>query len=110
MKIARNAEGRALYFSRAPIPHARGLASASLPLSSEAYLRHIGVYAFTPAALARWMALPETHLENVEKIEVLRPLAGGMSVGVAITQHTSIGIDTPADLERAEQLMRRENA
>ena len=109
VKIARAGDGRALYFSRAPIPHARGLSAATLPLSSEEYLRHIGVYAFRPVSLAKWMALPETRLENIEKIEVLRPLAAGMTVGVAVTEHASIGIDTPQDLEQAEERMSREN-
>lgn len=102
VKIARAESGRAWYFSRAPIPHKRGETPASWELESDRYLRHIGVYAYTPAALARWVALPETALEQIEKLEQLRPLAAGMSIGVAVVEHASIGIDTPHDLATAE--------
>jgi 3-deoxy-manno-octulosonate cytidylyltransferase (CMP-KDO synthetase) len=102
VKIARSESGRALYFSRSPIPHKRGETPAHYELAGEHFLRHIGVYAYTPAALARWIALPETQLEGIEKLEQLRPLAAGMSIGVALVSEGSIGIDTPADLAAAE--------
>ncbi|HEX6557977.1 MAG TPA: 3-deoxy-manno-octulosonate cytidylyltransferase [Longimicrobiales bacterium] len=102
VKIARAEDGRAWYFSRAPIPYKRGATPAQSELESAAFLRHIGVYAYTPAALAKWVALPETALEHIEKLEQLRPLAAGMSIGVALVEHGSIGIDTAHDLAAAE--------
>jgi len=106
VKVARTESGRALYFSRAPIPHKRDEAPAQWELESEQFLRHIGVYAYTPAVLSRWVSLPDTNLEQVEKLEQLRALAAGMSFGVDVVQEVSIGIDTPYDLERAEAFLK----
>ena len=105
VKIARAENGRALYFSRAPIPCRRDAEPTAQQLSSEAYLRHIGVYAYGCDALARWVALPVTYLEQLEKLEQLRPLAAGMSIGVSVVPAAPGGIDTPADLERATQML-----
>ena len=67
------------------------------------YWQHLGVYAFRPAALARWMALPPTVPELAEKLEQLRPLGHGMTIGVARLDRTALpGIDTEDDLKRAE--------
>ena len=61
------------------------------------------MYAFRPAALARWMALPPTAAERAEKLEQLRPLAHGMTIGVArLAEAAQPGIDTEEDLKRAE--------
>ena len=106
VKIARAESGRALYFSRAPIPHKRGETPAGWQLSGNEYLRHVGIYAYTRAALARWVSLPETRLEHIEKLEQLRPLAAGMSIGVDVVTQASIGIDTSADLAAAEAKMK----
>jgi 3-deoxy-manno-octulosonate cytidylyltransferase (CMP-KDO synthetase) len=80
----------ALYFSRATIPSGDG------PL-----WHHIGVYAFRRAALARFVALPESPLEKREALEQLRALEAGMRIGCARVEHAPFGVDTPADLERA---------
>ena len=106
VKIARAANGRALFFSRAPIPHPRGGIPSEKDLLSPAYLRHIGVYAYSRDALMQWVALPETDLERIEKLEQLRPLAAGMSIGVAIVAAAEGGIDTPEDLERATRILK----
>lgn len=103
VKIARANNGRALYFSRAPIPFLRDGEPSSAQLGSTDFLRHVGVYAYTREALLRWVALPETELEQIEKLEQLRPLAAGMTVGVGIVEQASGGIDTPADLQWAAQ-------
>lgn len=105
VKIAMGADNRALYFSRAPIPFNRDREPTRQELQSDDYLRHIGVYAYSRDALARWIKLPETRLENLEKLEQLRPLAAGMTFGVAQVTALSIGIDTAADLEAAEKRM-----
>lgn len=109
VKVARAENGRALYFSRAPIPFPRERESSVADLGSSAFLRHIGVYAYTREALLRWVALPETGLEQIEKLEQLRPLAAGMTIGVGVVEEASGGIDTPADLERAARQLERES-
>jgi 3-deoxy-manno-octulosonate cytidylyltransferase (CMP-KDO synthetase) len=82
--------GRALYFTRARAPSGDG------PL-----YHHIGIYAFRRAALARFVALPPSPLEQREKLEQLRALEAGMRIGCARVAFAPFGVDTPADLERA---------
>jgi 3-deoxy-manno-octulosonate cytidylyltransferase (CMP-KDO synthetase) len=94
-------EGRALYFSRAPIPYLREDAESTL---RDGLLRqHVGVYAYTRAALAQWVAWPPHPLERVERLEQLRPLAHGLRIGVAECSAAEAGIDTEDDLIRANQ-------
>ena len=102
VKVARRSDGAALYFSRAPIPWKRAGAPTENELASEAYLRHVGIYAFTREALRRWTLLPTGQLEEIERLEQLRPLAAGMRIGVAIVPHAEGGIDTPQDALRVE--------
>ena len=103
VKVVTADDGRALYFSRAPIPYLRdskdGEDSAVL---AERVWQHIGVYAYTREALSRWVALPPHPLERIERLEQLRPLAAGCAIGVAlITGQLRRGIDTEGDLARA---------
>lgn len=106
VKVVRNDAGGALYFSRAPIPHPRGREPAPDELASDRYLRHIGVYAYTPDALARWVRLPPSALERTERLEQLRALGAGLGIGVAVAEASEGGIDTPEDVRRAEQRLR----
>ena len=108
VKVVRRTDGAALYFSRAAIPHERAGEPSAQALNSEQYLRHIGVYAYTPAALQRWVALPEHPLERLERLEQLRPLAAGIEIGVAVVASTPEGIDTPEDAARAERRLKSE--
>ena len=97
VKVVLGEDGRALYFSRSLIPYPRD-AGADVR-----YWQHLGVYAFRPAALARWVGLPPTAAEQAEKLEQLRPLGHGMSFGVARLAEPALpGIDTEDDLRRAE--------
>jgi len=89
-------QGRALYFTRATAPAGDG------PL-----LHHIGLYAYRRAALERFVALPPGVLEQREKLEQLRALEAGMHIEVALVDTVPLGVDTPADLERAAQLLAR---
>ncbi len=100
VKVVCTDDGRALYFSRAPIPFLRQAADAA---ARDALVRHhIGVYAYTRAALARWVALPPHALEQTERLEQLRPLAAGISMGVAlIDARAPLAVDTEDDLMRA---------
>ena len=100
VKVVTADDGAALYFSRAPIPYLRDGADAAE--RDTRLLHHVGVYAYTPDALARWVALPVHPLERIERLEQLRPLAHGMRMGVAVTDEAPrSGIDTEEDLERA---------
>lgn len=85
---------RALYFTRATAPHGDG------PL-----YHHIGIYAYRRAALERFVALPPSPLEKRERLEQLRALEAGMRIDATIVDTVPLGVDTPADLERARQLV-----
>ncbi len=85
---------RALYFTRAPAPFGEG------PL-----YHHIGIYAYRRNALDRFVALPPSHLEKREKLEQLRALEDGMRIEVVVVDTVPLGVDTPADLERARQML-----
>jgi 3-deoxy-manno-octulosonate cytidylyltransferase (CMP-KDO synthetase) len=93
-----NEAARALYFSRAPIPWDQG--DAALPL-----YHHIGIYAYRRAALERFVALQPSPLEKRERLEQLRALEAGMRIDAALVDTVPLGVDTPADLERARQIL-----
>jgi 3-deoxy-manno-octulosonate cytidylyltransferase (CMP-KDO synthetase) len=99
VKVVTDAGGRALYFSRAVIPHRR---EASDP-SDGLYWQHLGIYVYTRAALERWVAAPASPAERAERLEQLRALHCGLTIGVArLTEPALPGVDTPDDLRRAE--------
>jgi 3-deoxy-manno-octulosonate cytidylyltransferase (CMP-KDO synthetase) len=99
VKVVTDARGRALYFSRAVIPHLRELGDPSDGL----YWQHIGIYACTRGALTRWVGLPPSPAELAERLEQLRALQDGISIGVArLTEPALPGVDTMEDLRRAE--------
>jgi 3-deoxy-manno-octulosonate cytidylyltransferase (CMP-KDO synthetase) len=103
VKVARAASGRALYFSRAPIPYKRDGKPAPEELEREPFLRHIGIYAYTRDALHDWVALAPSQLERLELLEQLRPLEAGLRIGVAIVGAADHGVDTAADVLRMEE-------
>lgn len=108
VKVVRNGSGGALYFSRASIPHMRGREPTASELASASCLRHIGVYAYSRTALNRWVSAPPSELERLERLEQLRALDAGLGIGVAVVDHVEGGIDTPADVRRAERRLREE--
>ena len=99
VKVVFDDRGRALYFSRSPIPHARewqdGLLDAAPPL----FFQHIGLYAYRRDFLLTLAHLPPSRLEQTEKLEQLRVLEAGHSIAVAVVPHATLGIDTPQDYE-----------
>ncbi len=100
VKVVVAQDGRAMYFSRAPIPYLRDRADSAKLV--ERTLQHIGVYAYSREALTEWVSLPPHPLEEIERLEQLRPLAAGLPIGVAVTNEApASGIDTEEDLERA---------
>jgi 3-deoxy-manno-octulosonate cytidylyltransferase (CMP-KDO synthetase) len=99
VKVATDGRGKALYFSRHPIPFDRDAGG------TVRYYKHIGLYAYTRAALALFHNLPQSSLELAEKLEQLRFLENGISIHVAETPHDTVGVDTAADLEKATALL-----
>jgi 3-deoxy-manno-octulosonate cytidylyltransferase (CMP-KDO synthetase) len=100
VKVVIDGRGRALYFSRAPIP------SGALEGEGGA-LRHVGVYAFRRAALERFASLPATPLEASERLEQLRALENGMSIGVVRLERATVGVDVPDDVKNVEKEITR---
>ena len=100
VKVVTADDGRAMYFSRAGIPFRREDSDGAI---LRALVRqHVGVYAYSREALRRWVSLPPHPLEQVERLEQLRPLAAGIAMGVALlTSKPLPGIDTEDDLARA---------
>jgi 3-deoxy-manno-octulosonate cytidylyltransferase (CMP-KDO synthetase) len=99
VKVVTDARGRALYFSRAAIPYRR---EATDPVD-ELYWQHVGLYVYTRAALDRWVSTPPSAAEQAERLEQLRALHCGLTIGVArLTEPALPGVDTPDDLRRAE--------
>lgn len=102
VKVVVSRQNRALYFSRAPIPFPRDGGGA-------APLRHLGVYAYDARWLLEMAQLPPSPLEETEKLEQLRALEAGTSIGVAVVENVvPIAIDTPGDLERARAFLREQ--
>ncbi|HEY5626870.1 MAG TPA: 3-deoxy-manno-octulosonate cytidylyltransferase [Nitrospira sp.] len=107
VKVVTDQDGRALYFSRAPIPLVRD--DLSRKATEGLHFIHLGVYIYTREALLKLAALPTGLLEEAEKLEQLRALEHGMSIKVWETRHESLRVDTPADaLAVAESLRRLE--
>lgn len=102
VKVVAGDDGRALYFSRAPIPFL--LHPEDAELQRTRVWQHVGVYAYAVDALRRWVARPVNALERIERLEQLRALSAGMAMGVALVDEpVRPGIDTEQDLERANE-------
>jgi 3-deoxy-manno-octulosonate cytidylyltransferase (CMP-KDO synthetase) len=110
VKVVRAAGGRALYFSRAPIPYKRDEKPQAEELEREPFLRHIGIYAYTRSALEDWVALAPSPLERLEFLEQLRPLEAGLRIGVTVVGAADPGVDTPADALRMEEKLSQSGA
>ncbi len=96
VKVVTDARGRALYFSRAAIPHVREAADAA----GAGYLRHIGIYGFRREFLGTFVRLPEGRLERLERLEQLRVLEAGYPIQAAKVEYAGVNIDTPEDYAR----------
>ena len=100
VKVVCEAGGKALYFSRATIPHDRDA-------TNPRYYKHLGFYAYRKAALDRFVSLPESFLERSERLEQLRFLENGTSIYVGETPHDTVGVDTIEDVRRVEEVLGR---
>jgi 3-deoxy-manno-octulosonate cytidylyltransferase (CMP-KDO synthetase) len=94
VKVVRDLNGKALYFSRSPIPHGEG-----------PWLLHVGLYAFTSSALDAIINLHPSKLEERENLEQLRWLSHGWKIDVGTTNHRTLSVDTPEDLVKIESLL-----
>lgn len=103
VKVAMSeATGAAFYFSRASIPYKRDTLSNP---ENDYWFLHIGVYSYKPRALNLFSKNPETRLENLEKLEQLRALEIGLTIGALATVSTVIGVDVPLDIIKVEEVL-----
>ncbi|HTC38556.1 MAG TPA: 3-deoxy-manno-octulosonate cytidylyltransferase [Steroidobacteraceae bacterium] len=108
VKALRARDGRALYFSRAPVPWPRDSIAAARPTSFLGAWRHIGIYAYRVRSLLQFAAWPPTPLELTEKLEQLRALEHGMHIHlVTLPESPPAGVDTPEDLERVRSELQK---
>jgi 3-deoxy-manno-octulosonate cytidylyltransferase (CMP-KDO synthetase) len=100
VKVVFGRNGNALYFSHYPIPFVRD-AGATTP-----HYKHLGIYAYRRGFLLKFVQMPQSELEKAEKLEQLRALENGFAVKVLVTPHDSVGVDTPEDVKRVEEILR----
>ncbi|SMC25172.1 3-deoxy-manno-octulosonate cytidylyltransferase (CMP-KDO synthetase) [Desulfacinum hydrothermale DSM 13146] len=101
VKVVRNAQGNALYFSRSPIPCRRD--AQDEPMT---FLKHLGLYAYRKEFLCRFTRLAPTPLERMERLEQLRALEHGYTIRVGLSPSETVGVDTPEDLRHAERRLK----
>ena len=111
-KVVVDNKGRALYFTRAPVPYDREFRADMIPAIKEASAnsqvlgyKHIGMYAYTKSFLLEFPKLKASRLEDLEKLEQLRILDNGYSIQLVETNNNSIGVDIPADLDTVKKIM-----
>ncbi|MCX5921354.1 MAG: 3-deoxy-manno-octulosonate cytidylyltransferase [Candidatus Melainabacteria bacterium] len=106
VKAVRAVSGQVLYFSRAGVPFVRdGFASADAGLVGQSFFRHLGVYLYSRSALERFVSLPPSPLELLEKLEQLRAMEAGFQLFAAVVPEAPIGVDTPEDLARLNAVL-----
>jgi len=101
VKVVRDFDGNALYFSRAPVPWVR---DTGVTVAAR-HWKHLGLYAFRRDALIEFPTLPPGELERIERLEQLRWLENGFRIGVVETDYDALSVDVPADIERVEKLL-----
>ena len=108
-KVVLDNDSCAVYFSRSVIPYLRGVVREDW-LKHHTFYKHIGMYAFRRDVLGKVTALPQSTLEKAESLEQLRWLENGYKIGVGISDVETVGIDTPEDLERAEEFLKAQKS
>ena len=104
VKVVTDKNNFALYFSRAAIPYL----AVNSDIKQPVYFKHIGLYGYTKDFLFIYKNLPASNLENIEKLEQLRALEEGFKIKVIETKFDTIGVDTPSDLEKVKEYLKRE--
>jgi 3-deoxy-manno-octulosonate cytidylyltransferase (CMP-KDO synthetase) len=94
VKVVVDRSNLAMYFSRSMIPH-----------GAKEFLYHVGIYGFTRETLEKFVSLPQSECEKIEKLEQLRALENGIKIGVVFSNEIPISVDTPEDLEKARQYL-----
>jgi 3-deoxy-manno-octulosonate cytidylyltransferase (CMP-KDO synthetase) len=107
VKVIADAHDRAIYFSRYPIPYSRGPAPGFG--GAFACRRHVGLYTYTKDCLFRIRSLPQSAVEKGEMLEQLRAMEDGIAIGIKEVNFTSIGVDTPEELEKVRQILALRN-
>lgn len=107
VKVVISKTGRALYFSRSPIPYHRDTAGKvdDAWVAANPCFKHLGLYAYKADYLERFVAMPPGKLEQIEKLEQLRALGAGAQIAVEVTDDPSIGVDTAEDARKFEALV-----
>jgi 3-deoxy-manno-octulosonate cytidylyltransferase (CMP-KDO synthetase) len=100
VKVIKDINNKAIYFSRSAIPFQRGVAQDDCMINKADYYKHIGIYAYRPDILSNIVKLPLSSLEKAESLEQLRWIENGYAVYTAVTKFESIAIDTPEDLNK----------
>ena len=108
-KVVLDKQSRAIYFSRSVIPYLRGEEREEW-LKKHTYYKHIGMYAFRADVLRQVTSLEQSPLELAESLEQLRWLENGYKIGVGISDVETVGIDTPEDLQKAEEFLKKRNS
>ena len=108
-KVVLDKQSRAIYFSRSVIPYLRGVEREEW-LKKHTYYKHIGMYAFRADVLKQVTSLEQSPLELAESLEQLRWLENGYKIGVGISDVETVGIDTPEDLQKAEEFLKMRNS
>jgi 3-deoxy-manno-octulosonate cytidylyltransferase (CMP-KDO synthetase) len=103
VKVICDTRGRALYFSRYPIPFIRD--ASDRDLAGQCHWDHIGLYVYRRDFLLAFARMPQTPLEKLEKLEQLRALENGYAIAVIDTDYEAVGVDTPEDLARVEAIL-----
>lgn len=107
-KVVVDNDWNAMYFSRSPIPYLRGIDQSEWS-SCHTYFKHIGLYAFRSEVLKQITDMPQGVLEKAESLEQLRWLQAGYRIKVGVTRIETVGIDTPQDLEKAEEFLKQKS-
>ncbi|MBO7722256.1 MAG: 3-deoxy-manno-octulosonate cytidylyltransferase [Thermoguttaceae bacterium] len=106
VKVVFDRHGRALYFSRSPIPYPRAGAAAYLNAPEPVFFLHLGIYAYRRDFLLSYRSMPKSTVEKIESLEQLRALDNGHTILVDVVQERSVGIDTPEDYRRFKEYCR----
>jgi 3-deoxy-manno-octulosonate cytidylyltransferase (CMP-KDO synthetase) len=106
VKVVHDAAGYALYFSRSPIPNT--LRASEAERAEVPVMKHLGLYVYRRDALEKFVALPASRYERVEKLEQLRFLENGYRIRMVEVAHDSVSVDTPEDAARVEAILRRQ--